>query len=71
MPELKMTDLDNRLREMAMTNWPQFAELIGIDAITAAKICLLRGQKKSYGEIRNKLGISEKQARYGCNKCDK
>lgn len=59
-----MTDLDKKLQEMAVMNWPQFVALLGTDAIMAAKICLLRQQKKSYGEISMKLNVTEKKARY-------
>lgn len=65
-----MTDLDKKLQEIALLNWKQFVTLIGEDAVTSAKVCLLRQNKKSYGEISNKLGITEHQARYGCNKCE-
>lgn len=65
-----MTDLDKKLQEIAVLNWKQFVALIGEDAIVSAKVCLLRQNKKSYGEIANKLSITEHQARYGCNKCD-
>lgn len=65
-----MTDLDKKLQEMAVMNWPQFAKLVGDDALTAAKVCLLRQQNKSYNEIGIKLRITEHQARYGCNKCE-
>lgn len=64
-----MTDLDKKLQEMAVMNWPQFVSLLGSDAITAAKICLLRRQNKSYGEISVKLNITEKKARYWCGEC--
>lgn len=64
-----MTDLDKKLQEMAVMNWPQFAKLLGEDALIAAKICLLRQQKKSYGEISVKLNITEKKARYWCGEC--
>jgi|GEM_PF-5921126 len=65
-----MTDLDKKLQEIATRNWPQFVALIGANAITAAKICMLRGDGKSYGQIQTKLGITEDQARYGCTKCE-
>lgn len=65
-----MTDLDKRLQEIAAKNWQQFIDLIGEDAIIAAKICMLRHDKKSYGEISVKLGITEKRARYWCGECD-
>jgi predicted transcriptional regulator len=66
-----MTELDKKLQEMAIMNWPQFVQMVGLDAITAAKVCLLRKNDKSYGEISNKLGITEHQARYSCQKCEK
>lgn len=66
-----MTDLDKKLQEMAVMNWPQFVALVGPDAIRAMKICLLRQQGKSYGEIQNKLGLTKSQVEYAaCNKCD-
>lgn len=65
-----MTDLDKKLQEIAVMNWKQFVALVGEDALTSAKICLLRREKKSYGEIKNKLGITKNQAEYGCSKCD-
>lgn len=55
---------------MAVLNWPQFAKLLGEDALTAAKICLLRQQNKSYGEISVKLNVTEKKARYWCGECN-
>jgi len=54
---------------MAVNNWPQFVALIGSDAVVTAKVCLLRQKKSSYGEIAIKLNITERQARYGCDKC--
>lgn len=65
-----MTELDKKIQEIALMNWEQFVQIIGKDAIVAAKVCLLRQNKKSYGEISNKLSITESQARYACNKCD-
>lgn len=65
-----LTALDRRLRELAILNWSQFVALIGEDALTAAKICLLRKESRSYGEISQKLGISEKRARYWCGECN-
>lgn len=70
MNQQRMTELDKKLQEMALTNWPQFVQMIGADAVVTAKICLLRQKKASYGEISIKLGVTENQARYGCSKCD-
>lgn len=70
MSNLHQTDLDKKLQEIALLNWPQFVALIGAEAVTSAKVCLLRQNKSSYGEISIKLGVTEKQARYACNKCE-
>jgi hypothetical protein len=66
----ELTKLDEKLRELALTDWQKFVAVIGEDAILKAKICMLRNNGHSYGEIRNKLGVTEKQARYGSGKCD-
>ncbi len=65
-----MTELDKKLQEMALLNWNQFVQLVGSESIIKAKVCLLRRDKKSYGEIANKLGISGRQAEYACVKCE-
>lgn len=65
-----MTELDRRILEMANKNWDQFVALIGEDALIVAKICMLRQENKSYGEISVRLGITEKRARYWCGECD-
>ena len=43
--------------------------MVGEDAVIGAKICLLRGEHKSYNQIVIRLHITERQARYGCTKC--
>ena len=68
--EIPMTDLDKKLQEIALMNWKQFVALIGEDALLSAKICLLRKNGKSYGEISNKLNVTERLAQYRCNDCD-
>lgn len=65
-----MTDLDKKLQEMATKNWPQFVALLGEDAIKSAKLCLLRKNNKSYGEIMIQLKISKQNARTMAKKCD-
>ena len=52
-----MTDLDKKLQEMAIKNWPQFVALLGDDALMAAKICLLRQNNRSLGEISKRLDM--------------
>jgi hypothetical protein len=68
--EQKLTELDKKLREMAILNWTQFTQLVGPDAIRAAKVCLLRQNAASYGEIGIKLSITKEQVRYACAKCE-
>jgi len=69
-----MTDLDKKLQEMAVMNWPQFVALVGEDALMSAKICLLRQNGNSYGQIKNKFDkedkLTENKIRYACNKCE-
>ena len=65
-----MTELDKTIREIALNNWEQFVQLMGKEAITNAKVCLLRQKNKSYNEIANKLRITETQSRYACKKCE-
>lgn len=69
MTEAPLTELDHKLREMALHNWAQFVQFIGRDAITSAKVCLLRQRQQSYQQISKKLNISEMQTRYACDKC--
>lgn len=66
---MKITPLDHKLQEIALKDWAAFVDLVGEDAINAAKVCLLRQEKNSYGQICIKLGLTEKQARYACGKC--
>lgn len=66
----KMTDLDKELQEIASRDWPKLVKMIGEDGIIVAKVCLLRQRDKSYKQISNRLGISEKQARSRCYSCD-
>lgn len=70
-PVQPMTDLDKKLQEIALMNWKQFVALIGEDALISAKVCLLRQDKRSYGEIQQKLKLTKAQVEYtACNKCD-
>lgn len=66
----ELTELDKRLQEIALKNWWQFVNLIGADEINNAKACILRQDGHSYGQIKNKLGLTHRQAQYNCGKCD-
>jgi hypothetical protein len=70
MSDQKMTILDRQLQEIAMSNWAQFVAIIGPDAVKSAKVCLLRQKQASYAQISIKLGVTENQARYACQKCE-
>lgn len=65
-----MTDLDKKLQEIASKNWEQFVFLLGEDTILSAKICLLRQNKMSYGQIQAKLKLPKHKVEYACNKCE-
>jgi hypothetical protein len=65
-----LTELDKRLIQIAISNPPKFMSLLGDDSVIAAKTCLLRQDKKSYGQIAQSLKITYKKARYACNGCD-
>lgn len=66
----RLTVLDAQLQELATTNWPAFIKLVGHQHITAAKICLLRGQGRSYEQIAQKLSITKHKVEYSCKeKC--
>jgi hypothetical protein len=65
-----MTELDKKLQEIAIKNWPQFVQLVGEDTLRSAKICLLRQNKLSYGQIQTRLGLTKAQVEYSCGKCE-
>lgn len=70
LPKKELTELDRKLQEIALMNWSQFVKLVGEDAIISAKVCILRQADRSYGEISQKLSVSEALARYRCRACD-
>lgn len=63
-----MTEIDERLQEMAKTDWKKFMEIIGEDSILIAKSRLLRKEGKSYQQISLKIGTTISQVRHACNK---
>lgn len=69
MSKVELTELDRRMIDIATKNWQQFVALVGPDAILRAKICLLRKQNLSYGQIQAKLNVTKDQVRYQCEKC--
>ena len=64
------TELDKELQQLAMVDWPTFCQLLGDDAITSAKVCILKSRGKSLNQIATKLSIGREKVRYDCNnKC--
>lgn len=55
---------EDKLKELAATDWQEFVRIIGPDAVLVAKIRLLRLNGKSYQQISTKLHVTENQARY-------
>lgn len=53
------TDLDIELQHLAALDWPLFVNLVGEDAIKAAKVCLLKKRGKSLLQISNRFGRSK------------
>lgn len=64
------TEIDNKLRDLALTDWATFVKFMGDDAYTAMKICLMRKDAASYGMIQIKLNVSRAQARYASKRED-
>jgi len=65
------TQLDKDLQQLAMVDWATFVDVVGEDAIIAAKVCILKSQGKSLTQIANKLAISKMQVRTRSEKCVK
>lgn len=63
------SELDNKLRELALTDWQKFVQLVGKDTIDKAKVCLLRQNNKSYGMVSRMVGLSIMQVRTACKRC--
>ena len=66
-----MTELDNKLKELAKTDWEEFLRIVVDDSILIAKARLLREDGKSYRQISIKIGMTPAQVRHAVNKDDK
>jgi hypothetical protein len=69
MQENCLTPLDEKLRELACSDWSAFVSLIGMEVISRAKVCLLKKEEKSIRFIANKLKISKGKVESSCKKC--
>lgn len=65
----ELTEIDKKLQQIALTDWPLFVSMVGADAIIRAKVCLLRKEGKSYEQVSTKLHISYKRARSRSRSC--
>ena len=63
------TELDKTLQNLAALDWPTFVQLVGEDAILAAKICLLRKKGKSYNQVAINLHITKGAVRWKAENC--
>ena len=63
------TQLDQDLQQLASVDWVAFVNLVGDDAILAAKVCLLKSRGKSIKQVTNKLSITKSQVETRCKKC--
>ena len=66
----QFTELDKELQGLALVDWSAFVRLVGDDAITSAKVCILKSRGKSLNQIGSRLDITKNQAQYQCGKCD-
>lgn len=64
------TEADRILQQLAATDWAAFSKLVGDDNMTAAKICILRAQGASYGQLKIKFSKTKDQIKYASDKCD-
>jgi hypothetical protein len=55
---------------MALMNLATICAMYWRDALITTKACILMMDKKTYGEICIKLGVTENQARQACGKCE-
>jgi hypothetical protein len=58
--------LDDKIKELAITDWQTFMEIAGPDFVVVVKTRVLRNEGKSWREISMKLGITPAQARTNC-----
>jgi hypothetical protein len=65
-----LTPLDQKLQQLATSDWQRFVLLVGLSSITKAKICLLRSEDKSLSSIANRLRITKRKAQVHAKKCN-
>lgn len=61
-----MTDLDKKIKELAISDWEKFMQVAGTDFLITFKARILRSEGKSWQQISMKLEISPRQARVCC-----
>lgn len=70
MTENTLTPLDERIKEIAASDFTMFCQLVGEAAIVRAKVCILIGDGKSQVQIARKLSITRRKIQgMGCKVC--
>jgi hypothetical protein len=69
MTPYKQTELDTQLRELALTDWPRFIELMGEDAINKAKICLMKRQGRTIRYMAFRVKMPQSTTGLACQRC--
>jgi hypothetical protein len=67
---MELTELDKKLQEIALADWQKFVAMVGEDAVISAKVCLLRQNGNSYGQIKGRLKITIDKVRWECKQCE-
>lgn len=62
------SELDDKLKKLAIDDWEQFVAIMGEDSLVVAKMRLLKKEGKSYRQISLKLSVTESQVRYATKK---
>lgn len=63
-----MSDLDNKIKELATTDWELFMQLMDKDTLITIKVRMLRHEGKSWLQISKKLEIPVSTARTALKK---
>jgi len=61
-------EVDDKLRQLALTDWNKFKEVTALD-VTTFTICEQKRAGKSYRQIAYKMGIHFTTVRDRCKKC--
>lgn len=63
---MSTVSIDDKLREIALTDWEEFVKIVGMDSILIGKMRLMRINGLTYRQISIKLSVTESQVKYAC-----